>query len=144
MMKKLLSFLMIGTCAVLTAQNANAQACTPNPIYADSSAGIYPDSATFRSWSWVGQVGEAYDRQITVKIPSDTTVNFPGVGIVTLTVNYFKVDSVVGQPSGFSYVCSGSQDSCYFMLVTAQVASKFPEILRLWVHIHCQFMLQQT
>jgi hypothetical protein len=115
MMKKLLSFLMIGTCAVLTAQNANAQACTPNPIYADSSAGIYPDSATFRSWSWVGQVGEAYDRQITVKIPSDTTVNFPGVGIVTLTVNYFKVDSVVGQPSGFSYVCSGSQDSCYFV-----------------------------
>lgn len=115
MMKKLLSILMIGTCAVLTAQNANAQACTPDPLYADSAGGIYPDSATFRSWSWAGHAGEAYSRQITVNAPADTTVDFPGVGVIDLTIEYFRVDSVVGQPSGFNYVCSGSQDSCVFM-----------------------------
>ncbi len=108
-MKKLLSFLMIGSCAIFMAQNANAQ-CTPDPMYADSAAGIYPDSAGFREWDWRGHAGEVYSRVLTVKIPQDTTVDFPGVGVVTLTVNYFRVDSATGQPAGFTYACD--VDSC--------------------------------
>jgi len=102
MMKKLLSFLMIGACAIFTAQNANAQACTPDNQYA-GNPGIYPD--TIQNLP-VGEAGNVYHAVITAVVPSDTTVDFPGVGIVTLTINYMKIDSAVGQPTGFTYACN--------------------------------------
>lgn len=98
-MKKLLTFLMIGSCAFI----ANAQtACTPDNSHA-GNPGIYPDTVQNLA---PATVGIAYDETITVVIPSDTTVDFPGVGIVTLTVNYMRVDSVVGHPSSFTYGCN--------------------------------------
>ena len=119
MMKKLLSFLMIGSCAILMAQNANAQACTPDASHA-GNPGIYPDSITGLEPAPAGVI---YNQVITVVLPSDTTVNFPGVGVVTLTMNYIKLDSAKlivapGDTSGylsdinFTYACN--PDTCYF------------------------------
>ena len=101
-MKKLLSFLMIGSCAIFTAQNANAQACTPDNSHA-GNPGIYPDTVQNLP---IGEAGNPYQAVITAVIPQDTTVDFPGVGIVSLTINYMKIDSAVGQPAGFTYACN--------------------------------------
>lgn len=127
MMKKLLSFLMIGTCAVIAAQNANAQsggsACTPDPQFA-GDPGIYPDSAM--GYLPNACSNQAYAQTITVVLPTDTLVDFPGVGLITLTMNSIKVDSAKiimdgiggidtsGVPSdiNFSFDCSPS--NCTF------------------------------
>lgn len=120
MMKKLLSILMIGTCAIFAAQNANAQACTPDPQFA-GDPGIYPDSAM--GYLPAACSGDPYAETITVVLPTDTTVNFPGVGVVTLVMNYIKVDSAKvivaagdtsGVPAdiGFTFECSPS--NCQF------------------------------
>lgn len=114
MMKKLLSFLMIGSCAILVAQKANAQACTPDAQFA-GDPGIYPDSAM--GYLPDACSNEVYAQTITVVLPSDTTVNFPGVGVVTLVMNYIKVDSAKvivaagdtsGVPAdiGFTFECA--------------------------------------
>jgi hypothetical protein len=102
MMKKLLSFLMIGTCAIFTAQNANAQACTPDNSHA-GDPGIYPDTVQNLP---PAVVGSPYEAVITAVVPSDTTVDFPGVGIVDLTINYMKIDSAVGQPASLDFACN--------------------------------------
>lgn len=110
---------MIGTCAIFAAQNANAQACTPDPQFA-GDPGIYPDSATGLDEAYAGLV---YQQTITVVLPSDTTVDFPGVGIVTLTMNYIALDTVyaVKQSNGdtvtlsslnYTYACEPS--NCQF------------------------------
>lgn len=91
MMKKLLSLLMIASCAIVANAQTGGTACTPDPQYA-GNPGIYPDSATGIS---PAMVGVAYNQAITVVLPADTTVDFPGVGIVTLTMNYIGVTSVV-------------------------------------------------
>lgn len=127
MMKKLLSFLMIGSCAIFMAQNAFSQACTPDPQFA-GDPGIYPDSAM--GYLPHACAGQPYSQAITVVLPTDTTVNFPGVGVVTLAMNYIKVDSAkiimaAGDTSGvpadinFSFSCApancnfpGGQSGC--------------------------------
>lgn len=92
--------------------------CTPNPAYTDP--GFYPDSATGIA---PGYLGVPYQEVITLNVPTDTTVDFPGVGIVTLTINTMRIDSVriVGQSGypvdistiGLSYSCNS--DSCQFL-----------------------------
>lgn len=120
MMKKLLSLLMIGSCAIFMAQNADAQNCTPDPQYA-GNPGIYPDSAA--GYLPEACIGQAYSQVITVVLPTDTTVNQPPLGDITLTMNYIRVDSVKiviapGDTSGvlddihFTYSCE--PPSCQF------------------------------
>lgn len=102
MMKKLLSLLMIGSCAIIANAQTGGTACTPDQQYA-GNPGIYPDTVQNLP---VGEAGNPYQAVITAVVPSDTTVDFPGVGIVTLTINYMKIDSAVGQPEGFTYSCN--------------------------------------
>ncbi|MGE0636235.1 MAG: T9SS type A sorting domain-containing protein [Bacteroidia bacterium] len=102
MMKKLLSLLIIGSCAVVANAQTGGTACTPDQQYA-GNPGIYPDTVQNLP---PAVVGAAYDAVITAVVPSDTTVDFPGVGIVTLTINYMKIDSAVGHPASLDYACN--------------------------------------
>lgn len=90
-------------CLFICVANSFAQVCVPDGQY--TAPGIYPDSVTGLPDA---TPGAAYSSTITVILPSDTTVDFPGVGIVTLTINYMKIDSVVGLPPGFTYACEPS------------------------------------
>ncbi|UPT67464.1 MAG: T9SS type A sorting domain-containing protein [Sphingobacteriales bacterium JAD_PAG50586_3] len=96
MLKKLLS--VAAVVAISFAANAQAP-CTPDPIYADSSAGIWPDSATGLPIGYTGDPN-GYAAVIQVKTLSDTSVNFQGIP-VQLFVQRLKVLDVVGEPDGF-------------------------------------------
>ena len=73
--------------------------CTPDPQF--TAAGIYPDSATNLMPAYVGQ---AYNQNITIISPLDTTVDFNGVPL-QVTVQTIELTGVTGLPSNFTYSC---------------------------------------
>lgn len=90
---------------------ANAQ-CTPGNY---PSNGIYPDTLT----NFVeGCKGVPYTQTITNVVPADTSVVYGGQSI-TATINYIKVDEIIGLPAGLSFECNvtdckfpGGQTNC--------------------------------
>jgi len=95
-MKKVLLTISAG---ILSTGLAMAQ-CTPLVAYADSSFGLWPDSATFiNDGSFLGQ---AYDKQIDIKTFVDTS--FTGQDV---KIDAFKILSVTGLPEGFSWTGGG-------------------------------------
>ena len=101
-MKKLL---LLTISFFLTLSIVNAQ-CTPNPQYADSAYGVWPDTSTnFVS----GEVGAAYSQVLDFKLPLDAGVidpNFSGVNIDSAVLT-----SVDGLPPGITYVCNTPTNS---------------------------------
>lgn len=81
---------------------SNAQ-CVPDPIYADSSFNIWPDTATNLPCAFADNAG-GYEAVINLKTLADTTINVTGFGDVTAYISAFRVNSVSGLPAGFTYV----------------------------------------
>jgi hypothetical protein len=73
--------------------------CEPNPVYADSSAGIWPDSATNLPPAYTGNTN-GYEAVINLKTLTDTTAEFSGFEI-DLIVKAFRILDVTGEPEGF-------------------------------------------
>lgn len=86
---------------LLTAAGAFAQPCTPNPLYADSVYGVWPDTTT----NFVdGMVGVAYTQDLNLIVPlnaQDINPTFPAVQIDSVAFN-----GVTGLPDGLSVVCA--------------------------------------
>jgi hypothetical protein len=80
---------------------SNAQ-CVPNPIYADSSFNIWPDTIANLPCAFADNAG-GYDAVINLKTLSDTTINVTGFGNVTAYISAFRIGTVTGLPAGFSY-----------------------------------------
>ena len=80
---------------------SNAQ-CVPDPIYADSSFNIWPDTITNLPCAFADNAG-GYDAVINLKTLADTTINVIGFGDVTAYISAFRVNGVTGLPAGFSY-----------------------------------------
>jgi hypothetical protein len=80
---------------------SNAQ-CVPNPIYADSSFNIWPDTITNLPCAFADNSG-GYEAVINLKTLADTTINVTGFGDVTAYISAFRVNGVTGLPAGFSY-----------------------------------------
>ena len=95
-MKKLLLLLF-----AFTAYNLSISQCTPDPLYADSSWGIWPDEQTnFMS----GDIGVAYQQIINFKVPidaGDIDSAFAGVPVDSVVLN-----NVSNLPPGISYACN--------------------------------------
>ena len=95
-MKKLLLLLF-----TFTAYNLSISQCTPDPLYADSSWGIWPDEQTnFMS----GDIGVAYQQIINFKVPidaGDIDSAFAGVPVDSVVLN-----NVSNLPPGISYACN--------------------------------------
>lgn len=92
---------------------ANAQ-CTPDPLYADSTFGIWPNpDQGFPE----AEVGAAYETVLQLKVPSDggeIDPTYSGVGVHKL-----EIASVNNMPDGLSYDCDnvdcewlGGQQGC--------------------------------
>jgi hypothetical protein len=81
-MKKVFAILLV----LINISEVFPQACTPDPQYV-GNPGVYPDSITGIADAYVGV---PYSDVITFVNPDDTTINLPGVGIVTLILNYYK------------------------------------------------------
>jgi hypothetical protein len=100
MKKLLLSF----TVVVVAAMNVQAQSCSPstNPNYADSVYGVWPDTTT--NFPPATQ-NLFYSANLDFKVPLDATLA-SSQAPPNSTIQSFKVDSVVGLPSGYDYVCN--------------------------------------
>lgn len=98
MIKKLLSLVVV---AAATVTASYGQACTPNPQYADSAGGVWPDVLPTIC------IGQNYSTIIDVKTITDTTTNITigGQSIsADLLIQKLRINNVLNLPSqGFTY-----------------------------------------
>lgn len=106
-MKRVLLLLAL----VLGVMSAKAQ-CTPDPLYADSLFGVWPDTLT----NMVdGVVGETYFQQLDMVVPSNAG-QVPGFDLPPFTIDSGSVVNVIGLPPGLSYACnSQTAAACTFI-----------------------------
>lgn len=86
--------------------------CLPNPIYKDSTAGIYPrpynDTTKTGGINKPACIGQDYEFPLTVRIPDMITVPF-GNSTVTISLESAILDpvnAVTGLPKGIQYFCN--------------------------------------
>lgn len=96
MKKQLLTALLALSTGVLTAQ-------TCNPQYQDSTFGAWPDTTTNFAPAFVNV---PYVQLLDFKAPSDAGDIDPAYS--GATINSYRVTSVNGLPSGFTYQCSAA------------------------------------
>lgn len=87
--------------AALLAAKAFAQPCTPNPLYADSVFGIWPDTTTNFA---PAMVGVPYSQDLNLIVPlnaQDINPTFPAVVIDSVVF-----DGVTGLPNGLTVACA--------------------------------------
>ena len=94
---------------------AQAPACTPNQLYKDSSAGVYPlphDAATNPKGGITTPacIGKPFSFVFTIKADSITYSGFRiGLDSITLTTT----GAVAGLPAGLTYACN--PPTCVFL-----------------------------
>jgi hypothetical protein len=96
MIKKLLSIAFFA----LTAHAASAQ-CTPNPAYANSEYGVWPDTTQNLPIACPNDTN-GYFAQIDIKTLADTTLELNDSSIVA-NIRAFRINQVIGLPPGFVY-----------------------------------------
>ncbi|MCB0755184.1 MAG: T9SS type A sorting domain-containing protein [Flavobacteriales bacterium] len=103
-MKKTLLNLFAG---VLIAGTASAQ-CTFDSQYSSAPGNFFPDSATFIAEQYA-TTGMAYAGTVSIRTISDTLVENPVTpgSYITAYIDAFKIESVTGQPAGFTYQGGG-------------------------------------
>jgi hypothetical protein len=100
-MKAKFTFLFVFLCSMASLEG-RAQ-CDPNPLYADSVFGVWPDTLTGFP---VATVDEAYFAQLDIMVPA-SSADVPEVDLpFTLPIDSGKVDAVAGLPAGLSYQCN--------------------------------------
>ena len=81
--------------------NLSFSQCSPDPLYADSAWGIWPDEQTnFMS----GDIGVTYQQIVNFKVPidaGDIDTTFAGVPVDSVVLN-----DVTNLPPGISYSCN--------------------------------------
>lgn len=85
----------------------------PDPLYADSVFGVWPDTLTNFP---VGQVDVAYFVQVDVIVPA-TTADVPGLDLgFDLPIDSGQIVDVAGLPDGLTFDCnSHTPASCTFL-----------------------------
>ena len=78
--------------------------CDPDPIYADSAWGIWPE--IFQD----GVEGQAYNQIVDIKVPEDASLidSVTGEGLVIQSI---KIDSISNLPPGLTVSCNNSNCS---------------------------------
>ncbi len=110
-MKQLLLSLVFTTIAGA----AFAQPCTPDPLYADSLFGVWPDTTT----NFVtGYVGVPYTQVLNLIVPQDAGVVNPAFSGVMLDSVAFN--GITGLPPGLSVACA-SQTNASCSYITGQL-----------------------
>ncbi len=101
MFKQLLSAVLFSSLSIA----AYAQ-CTPNPAYADSPFGVWPDTTTNLPFACPNATG-GYNAVIDIKTLTDTAVAISLAGQnlnVNAYIQSFRINEVQGLPTGFSYI----------------------------------------
>ncbi|MCW5898650.1 MAG: T9SS type A sorting domain-containing protein [Flavobacteriales bacterium] len=109
MRKTLLPILLV------IATRALAQPCTPNPLYADSLFGVWPDTTTNFTW---GTMGQPYFQDLNLIVPQNA-------GVINPAFEGQMIDSVAftgisGLPNGLAVLCN-SQTGAPCSYITGQL-----------------------
>ncbi len=113
-MKKLL----LASVLVIAAASASGQACVPNPLYADSVFGVWPDTTTNFA---PGIVGVAYSQTLDLIVPQDAgDVDPQFAGVLLDSVALSTVTGITGLPPGLSVACA-SQTTAPCTYLTGQL-----------------------
>lgn len=123
----------------------SAAQCTPNPMYADSAFGVWPDTIeNFPS----AEVGVYYSTVLDFKFPTDggdVDQQYSGMPIDSGAVN-----SVTGLPPGMIYTCNnshcswlGGQQGCALIDGTCNQAGTYDIVINIdgWTHLLSQAIL---
>lgn len=116
-MTKLLFALCLCACAI----SLNAQDCTPNMLYADSTAGVYPKPYDSATNTGVGitecaVIGKDFQFNLTVVINDSLTI-----GTSSYPLDSIVISQVTGLPTGLTYKCDPT--NCHFLKNTLKCAS---------------------
>lgn len=98
MIKKLFTLL---AAVAFTATIAQAQPCTPDSMYADSTAGIWPDSFPPACQN----DPNGYNLVVDIVTLTDTCVQQP-IPNFCIWVKAMRINSVTGMPAGFTYAAN--------------------------------------
>ena len=106
-MKRLYTLLVGAACAGAM----YAQPCTPDPLYADSVFGVWPDTTTnFMS----GTVGVVYAQQMDIIVPENAGEIDPNFSFVT--IDSIALTGIDGLPAGLEVTCaSQTAASCTYL-----------------------------
>lgn len=95
--------------------------CTPDTSI--STVGIYPGVAQGLDSAIVG---EYYEQVLQVLPPADTTVEVSGLGVLSVPINFFRIEDVNGLPTGFDYSCD--PPTCLFLAEEVSCVSFYGEV----------------
>ncbi len=102
------NLLLVAFICVFGATQANAQACTPNALYRDSTVGVYPSPVTATNPNGgitrAACIGKPYSFVFTVKISDTIVVQGQRVPLDSLTMA--TTGAVSGMPTGLTYACN--------------------------------------
>jgi hypothetical protein len=121
------------------ASAALAQPCTPNPLYADSVFGVWPDTTeNFMT----GYVGVPYFQDLNLIVPAEAGLVDPA--FAGLTIDSVSFVNISGLPSGLSIACNSqtpapcsyitSQLGCGVITGTPTVTGTYPLVLEVLAH----------
>lgn len=94
---------ILAVCAVFSMYGIASAQCTPDPLYTDSTFGVWPDTLTNLPCGFSDN-SSGYNAVINIKTLTDTSVTVPLVGSLDAYIEAFRVNSVTGLPAGFSYI----------------------------------------
>ena len=89
---------------LMFAANSAFSQCTPDPFYADSTFGVWPDTTENLPCAFGNE--PSYNAVINIKTLTDTSVTVTiGVPVVVNAyIEAFRVNAINGLPEGFTYV----------------------------------------
>jgi hypothetical protein len=106
MKKLLLSFFAFGCIISNVFAQPQGGICTPDPLYADSIYGAWPDTVTNFPPALVNSY---YETVLNFKAPATVTADLdPSGQFVGSPIQSYKVTSVDGLPTGYVYSCNAS------------------------------------
>ncbi len=82
--------------------------CNPDPQY--TTIGFHPDTLTGLP---VACENLLYDQTITIVVPSDTTLNIPPFGPITIPLDSIILGTVTGLPAGITTECQTPSCTIY-------------------------------
>ena len=113
--------LLLAFCLCACATILNAQTCTPDMQYADSTAGVYPKPYDVATNTGVGitecaVIGQNFEFNLTVVIHDSLKI-----GSTSYPLDSIVISQVTGLPVGLTYNCDPA--NCHFVKNTLSCAS---------------------
>jgi len=124
--------------------NANAQSCTPDPLYMDSLFGAWPDTTTNFP---PAQEGVFYSETLDFKIPETVEEIDSASAFASETIDSVVLTNVTGLPPGLSYACDvsscswlGGAQGCASLFGTPTVPGSYDVVIELDGYVTLPFV----